>query len=216
MFLRKGVCSSGHAPFQMFPFRVKSLSDASAQSGTRSPLCLTETDHARETAVFIMKKAEQKFIKISKPGFYALSLTWGGLLTAIGLFVSAVMLLTGHKPRKWGYCWYFEVGKKNWGGCEWGPVFLKDRFEGEHIKNHEFGHGIQNCFFGPFMIFLISMPSSIRYWYRRIRTWRKKPLKTAYDDIWFEGQATRLGTEKIKRLRTEHRRAAVQAGKGER
>lgn len=115
------------------------------------------------------------------------------------------MLITGHRPRKWGYCWYFEIGKKNWGGCEWGPVFLKDKHEGDHIKNHEFGHGIQNCFFGPFMIFLVSAPSSIRYWYRRIRTRRGLPLKTEYDDIWFEGQATRLGREKMKRLRAAQR-----------
>lgn len=150
-----------------------------------------------------MEKAEVKMARIKKPWFYILSFTWGGILTCFGLLVSLVMILTGHKPRKWGYCWYFEIGKKNWGGCEWGPVFLKDKYEGEHIKSHEFGHGIQNCFFGPFMIFLVSAPSSIRYWQRRIKTRLRKPLKTAYDDIWFEGQATRLGREKMKQLRAE-------------
>lgn len=149
------------------------------------------------------KKAEKEFVKISKPGFYLLSFTWGSVLTALGLLVSVLMLLTGHKPKRWGYSWYFEVGKKDWGGCEWGPVFIKDKSEGDHLKNHEFGHGIQNCFFGPFMIFLVSMPSSIRYWSRRIRLKLKKPLKTAYDDIWFEGQATRLGTEKMKYIREQ-------------
>ena len=150
-----------------------------------------------------MEKAEVKMARIKKPWFYILSFTWGSILTCFGLLVSLVMILTGHKPRKWGYCWYFEIGKKNWGGCEWGPVFLKDKYEGEHIKSHEFGHGIQNCFFGPFMIFLVSAPSSIRYWQRRIKTRLRKPLKTAYDDIWFEGQATRLGREKMKQLRAE-------------
>ena len=53
------------------------------------------------------------------------------------------------------------------------------------------------------MIFLVSAPSSIRYWQRRIKTRLRKPLKTAYDDIWFEGQATRLGREKMKQLRAE-------------
>lgn len=153
------------------------------------------------------KKTEEQLIKMSKPGFYLLSFTWGGFLTGIGLLVSILLILTGHKPKKWGYCWYFEIGRKNWGGCEWGPVFLKDKFEGEYMKNHEFGHGLQNCVFGPFMFFLVSAPSSIRYWYRRIQLRRKKTLKTEYDDIWFEGQATKLGTEKIRRLREERRRA---------
>lgn len=155
------------------------------------------------------KKTEQKFIKISRPGFYILSFTWGSLLTLCGILVSVVMLLTGHKPHRWGYCWYFEVGRKNWGGCEWGPVFLKDKFEGDRLRNHEFGHGIQNCFFGPLMIFLVSAPSSIRYWYRRICQKTGRPLKTEYDDIWFEGQATRLGTAKMKLLRQKSRKPGV-------
>ena len=145
----------------------------------------------------MLKNAEQKLIKINMPWFYILSCTWGSILTLCGLIVFLAMVLTGHKPHRWGYCWYFEVGRKSWGGCEWGPVFLKDRFSGDHIKNHEFGHGLQNCVLGPFMIFLVSAPSSIRYWARRIQLRLGKPLKTAYDDIWFEGQATRLGTAKI-------------------
>ncbi|GEM_PF-608585 len=152
-----------------------------------------------------MRNAERRMTRIKMPWFYILSFTWGGILSCMGLLVSFVMIITGHRPKKWGYCWYFEIGRKNWGGCEWGPVFLKDKHEGEHIKNHEFGHGIQNCFLGPFMIFLVSAPSSIRYWYRRIKTRLGKPLKTAYDDIWFEGQATRLGTEKMQKIRAEHR-----------
>lgn len=154
------------------------------------------------------KRAEKHCVKINKTWFWILSLTWGGVLTLCGILVSAVMLLTGHKPRRWGYCWYFEIGRKNWGGCEWGPFFLKDRIEGEHIKNHEFGHGIQNCVLGPFMIFLVSAPSSLRYWYRRLQILRKKTLKTGYDDIWFEGQASRLGTEKMKRLSAAHHKRA--------
>ena len=148
---------------------------------------------------------DKKLAKINRPAFYILSFTWGALLTSMGLIVSLAMLVTGHRPKKWGYSWYFEIGKKQWGGSEWGPVFLKDRFESEHINNHEFGHGLQNCVFGPLMPFLISAPSSIRYWYRRIQTKRKKTLKTAYDDIWFEGQATRAGTEKMRLIREKEK-----------
>ena len=152
-----------------------------------------------------MKKAEKKATRINRSWFYILSFTWGGILTLCGILVSIVMILTGHRPRKWGYCWYFEIGKKNWGGCEWGPVFLKDKAESDRIKNHEFGHGIQNCFYGPFMIFLVSIPSTIRYWTRRLQTRLGRPPKTEYDAIWFEGQATRLGYEKMKRIRASYR-----------
>lgn len=119
----------------------------------------------------------------------------------MGLAVSLVMLITGHRPKRWGYCWYFEAGKKRWGGCEWGPVFIKDRYESEHIKNHEFGHGLQNCVFGPLMPFIVSAPSSIRYWTRRIQTKMGNPPEKDYDDIWFEGQATRAGTDKMRLIR---------------
>jgi len=43
------------------------------------------------------------------------------------------------------------------------------------------------------MLLLVNLPSTIRYWYRRNADRRGKQLKREYDDIWFEGQATRLG-----------------------
>ena len=125
--------------------------------------------------------------------FYILSFTWGLPMTLIGGLVALVLLCTGHKPKKWGGCWYFTIGK-NWGGVELGLVFLTDNNENEHTKNHEFGHAIQNCFYGPLMPFIVCIPSAIRYWYRELR-YRRKGLQptTKYDDIWFEGEATELG-----------------------
>ena len=129
----------------------------------------------------------------SKVLFYLLNLTWGLPLNIGGFFVALGLLLTGHKPHRWGPCIYFEVGK-NWGGCEWGMVFVTDKTSGERIRNHEMGHALQNCYFGPLMPFLICLPSTLRYWFRRIREELLKiPPKKSYDSIWFEGQATRLG-----------------------
>ena len=162
--------------------------------------------NAKRKKAGIKKKTEAQFVRIRKPWFYLLSFSWGGLTSFFGLVIALFMLLTGHKAKRWGYSWYFETGKKNWGGMEWGPFFVKDKAQGDHLKNHEFGHGIQNCFFGPFMLIFVSAPSFFRYWARRIQEKKGRPLKTAYDDIWFEGQASRLGTEKIKRIRAEERR----------
>ena len=129
---------------------------------------------------------------MKKSIFYVLSFTWGIVLTLIGLIVAGVLLGMGKKPKQWGWCYYFEIGD-GWGGLELGIIFLTSKKPSTHTKCHEFGHAIQNCYFGPLMPFLVCIPSAIRYWYRRIRRSKGLKNKTAYDDIWFEGQATRLG-----------------------
>lgn len=113
--------------------------------------------------------------KISKPLFYILSVTWGCIMTTIGALVSLILLILGYKPKKWNYCYYFEVGE-NWGGIELGMFFVTDKSSGIRIKNHEHGHGIQNCYLGVFMPFVVCIPSAIRYWLRKLNTQKKKIL----------------------------------------
>ena len=136
---------------------------------------------------------------ISKLKFYLLTFTWGLPLTLTGLIVSIVMLCIGRKPHRYGYCFYFEVGK-TWGGLEFGVMFLVGKNVSNHTKNHELGHGIQNCYWGPLMPFVICIPSAIRYWYRSIRKKLGYTNKTKYDDFWAEGQASRWGTELMNKL----------------
>lgn len=126
--------------------------------------------------------------------FYLISFTWGLPLTLIGCVVALVLLATGYKPQKWGHCYYFEIGE-GWGGLELGPIFLVNKNASKYTKNHELGHGLQNCYFGPLMLFVISIPSAIRYWYRRMRSKSGKPCATNYYSIWFEAQASKLGNE---------------------
>ena len=121
---------------------------------------------------------------LDKKTFYLLSFTWGLPMTLAGLAMAIGMLLTGHRMHRFGPCFYFERGK-NWGGMTW--------------VAHELGHGMQNCRFGPFMPFLVGIPSSLRYHARRIFTRiNGKEPRTPYDAAWFEGQATAVGTEYIK------------------
>lgn len=126
--------------------------------------------------------------------FYILSLSWGLPTTLPGLLAAAVMRLCGHKSKKWGWCRYFEFGR-GWGGLSLGLYFFTNRDPSDHIRNHEHGHALQNCLWGPLMPFFISAPSFLRYHYRRLRK-RKSPTTKLkpYDAIWFEGQATRWGT----------------------
>lgn len=126
--------------------------------------------------------------------FYLLSFTWGLPLTLIGCLVSLALLIAGKKPKKYGWCWYFEVGEK-WGGLEFGPVFLVNKNASDFIKTHELGHGIQNIRYGFSMIFVVCIPSATRYLYRNIRNAMGKPCETKYYDIWFEAEANKLGSE---------------------
>ena len=124
---------------------------------------------------------------INKKNYYILSYTWGILISIIGLIIAAALFIMGKRPVKNLYGWTFVVGK-NWGGLSLGPISLICERGNKHTYLHEFGHSIQNCYFGPFMIF-ICIASAGRYWYRRIFNITNPP----YDSIWFEGQATKLG-----------------------
>ena len=130
--------------------------------------------------------------------FWFLSLTWGLPMTLMGAVVALALLITGHTPKRFHHSIYFEVGA-TWGGFEAGGFFFTDKTPSLHTKQHESGHGLQNIVLGPLMPFVVSIPSAIRYWYRRIKQ-RRNPnvVLPPYDSMWFEGQATRLGEKYFK------------------
>lgn len=98
--------------------------------------------------------------------FLFLSFTWGIIQSIIGSAVTLALLITGHKPKMFRYCWCFEVGT-NWGGCSLGPCILVCKNSSTNTLNHEFGHSIQNILLGPLFLILIAIPSSLRYQYRK-------------------------------------------------
>lgn len=133
--------------------------------------------------------------------FYFLSFTWGLPMTLIGLLVALVLLITKHKPEKYGCCLHFKVGD-NWGGLNLGVVFLTDKTPDTSTKNHEHGHAIQNCYWGFLTPFVITIPSAIRYWYRELKYYKKgKTPPTEYDAFWVEADATSRGAEFMMNLR---------------
>lgn len=135
--------------------------------------------------------------QLPKKAFYLLSWTWGLPMTLIGGIAMLVLMIAGKKPQRWGDCYYIEVGK-DWGGINLGMFFLTCEKPGRYTKCHEHGHAIQNCYFGFLMPFVVGIPSVVRYWYRELKYHRKgKYPPTDYDDIWFERQATELGTDYV-------------------
>lgn len=132
--------------------------------------------------------------------YYALNYSWGIITVIIGWLLLGFLKLFFNKKivqeGKFGPA-HFIMIFDNWGGLEMGVNFLLATKMGEdyslHTKCHETGHTFQNAIYGPLAIFLIYLPSAIRYWYQRIRRKHGKQNKD-YDAIWFEESATDIGS----------------------
>ena len=124
--------------------------------------------------------------------YYLLNCTWGILMTAIGA-IALLIMLPFARPSAFCRMACINVGKK-WGGISLGLTFIRDTTSWNVLSCHEYGHSYQNAIFGPFMLFVVTIPSAIRYWYRYFKYDRKGKIPpTAYDDIWFERSATEIG-----------------------
>ena len=125
--------------------------------------------------------------------YYILNFTWGSILTVVGFLMILGLLIAGKKPEIYYGCFRFKIGK-SWGGFSIGLLIVTDNNSSDNVSLHEVGHTYQNAILGPLMIFLVSIPSMVRYWYRELKYYRKGLApKTKYDDIWFEGSATKIG-----------------------
>ena len=124
--------------------------------------------------------------------YYFFSWTWGLPMTLIGALVAGICMALGCEEKTHAGATYFEFGE-GWGGLSLGCFFFCSKRPSKHTKDHEFGHSIQNCFWGPLFPFVIAIPSAIRYHQRNLQRKRGKTLTTNYDDIWFEGQASEWG-----------------------
>ena len=130
--------------------------------------------------------------------YWILSLTWGALLSIPGLIGLAILGIAGCPIYKNGFSYIVVVGN-NWGGLNLGVIsFIENSGENyfQPTRRHEFGHSLQNIIFGPLQIFLVAIPSVIRYWYQTMRDRRGLPNKE-YDAIWFENTASKYGTKAV-------------------
>ena len=138
--------------------------------------------------------------------YYAIQWTWGIIMNLIGVLVLAVVMMAN------GIYWLFKrrcccsvykyrnaiciVVPWNFGGFEMGMFFVRGKYN-DSVCAHEYGHGIQNLWWGPLFPFVIMIPSAARYWwrifYRKFIYPKNRKALPAYDSIWFEGQATKLG-----------------------
>ena len=152
--------------------------------------------------------------------FWVVSLTWGIIMTSIGLIATGSLNLVKLIAKLFkkdlkikthinGCSLITEVGG-NWGGVELGAVALCGNYSKsspswfDHTRKHEFGHAVQHLIFGPLFIFIVAIPSATRYWYQRIMQGKGKHFASDwYDSIWFEGGATRWGTKVVDWLESK-------------
>lgn len=125
--------------------------------------------------------------------YYTLCWTWGIIMTLIGACVAAVCSAMGYKAQKHAGAIYYEVGKKPWGGICLGQYFFCSPGATKHTKDHEFGHSLQNCIWGPLFPFVIAIPSFVRCQKFNSNIRKGIPNEEDYYAIWFEGQASEWG-----------------------
>ena len=130
--------------------------------------------------------------------YYLLQFTWGLPMNLIGSIVALVLVCFRKRAKRYGWNYCFELPVNF--GLELGIFFIAPINGSKHTKDHEHGHAIQNIYFGPFCVGMVSIPSAVRFWIREIQYKLGRPPKTDYDEVWFEGQATESGEKFINNL----------------
>lgn len=102
--------------------------------------------------------------------YWVLSCTWGVLATLLGSCVALVLIITKHRPCRYKNGIMFEFGT-GWGGLCLGPFQFVNNHPSNKMKDHEYGHSLQNIIFGPLFLFVIGIPSLVRcYLYNHKQT----------------------------------------------
>ena len=137
--------------------------------------------------------------------YYLISCTWGILMTLFGALVTAglgIAKLFNKKIKfeKYGPIYAIKVAQR-WGGMEAGLMFVRDTTSAKTVNSHELGHTFQNVLLGPLFVFVVAIPSAIRWWIRRLQPTKEHP---AYDSVWFEDAATQCGKWAIEYWEEKH------------
>ena len=129
--------------------------------------------------------------------YWILQFTWGIVYNVIGGFIALFCLIFKGKASLY-HGHYIIMFGDNWGGleCGCGAIVANNMGDNwtEHIKNHESGHNFQNAIWGPIAIFMMNIPSAVRYWCQEINSRRGHHEKNKpYDSAFFEDSASVVG-----------------------
>lgn len=127
--------------------------------------------------------------------YYILQWTWGIMMNIFGAIGCGIAYICKWPISKFRNSICITV-PKNIGGLTLG-MFIFVGAPNKYLCEHEYGHTIQNLWWGPLFLFVIGAPSFIRCqwrnWYLTYRYSKTRKRLKDYDSIWFEGQATKLG-----------------------
>ena len=120
--------------------------------------------------------------------YYILQFSWGLLSNIIGglFFLFCKYILKWQVKKIYNNFLIFPKDHSLKAGMSLGIFIFVD--ENSSLIPHEYGHSIQNIFFGPLFLFIIGIPSFIRCTYYNL-----KKKTEGYYNIWFERQASELG-----------------------
>lgn len=129
--------------------------------------------------------------------YIILQWTWGLLGNIIGGILFLLCLVIACPIKMYKYAVDITVP---WNGAAASiGMFIFRGADCDSIMPHEYGHTLQNIKYGPASLFMVQIPSVIRFWYREKMYYAKGITPpTAYDDAWYEGEATKLGAAAIK------------------
>lgn len=118
----------------------------------------------------------------------------------LGLLVFLVCLYFAYPPHKYRNAVALPL-PGNFGGFSLGMWIFYGKNNYGDVLPHEYGHSRQVMMLGGILyLFVVALPSVIRYWYREIlyRKDRNEYNKLPpYDSIWFEHYATLWGEQAI-------------------
>lgn len=129
--------------------------------------------------------------------FTLVTITWGLPLVVIGVFYLLYSIIFRRIIKVRYINGRFALTTlDDIGGVSFGLFYFVGDFDSLDIHYHEIGHTVQNLLWGPLFIFVIGLPSIVRagFWDKmQDRHYKKYNRYKGYDDIWYEGQATRWG-----------------------
>lgn len=125
------------------------------------------------------QKQQTKIRRRKLIGFWILSFTWALPTTLLGALVALGLIVTGHKPERFGPICYFRLNVHF--GLELGCFFISPKRASYSLKCHELGHHLQACYvYGPVTLFAVCIPSAVRYWLREIKQYEHKKIYSIF------------------------------------
>lgn len=125
--------------------------------------------------------------------YYTLNFTWGLLANIIGGLITLILSLKKYTTNStFKGCVKTNIGTM-WGGFSLGVFYVRDRYSSESVDYHEIGHSYQNALYGVLWLFIVAIPSALRYLYHVYIAPKLGKTVKDYDTIWFEGSATDIG-----------------------